>query len=65
MAIRTIFSMAEDCARGQRQGWLWRHYTRPLNALLSQPDPWNGGARCYLFPAGALTVGAQVLHQRT
>jgi len=22
MAIRTIFSMAEDCARGERQGWM-------------------------------------------
>jgi len=41
MAIRTIFSMAEDCARGQRQGWheFVRDYAGIARALLTHYFP--------------------------
>jgi hypothetical protein len=41
MAIRTIFSMAEDCARGERQGWaeLVRDFAGIARALLTHYFP--------------------------
>ncbi len=41
MAIRTIFSMSEDCARGARQGWseFVRDYAVPARALLDHFFP--------------------------
>lgn len=41
MAIRTVFSMAEDCARGQRQGWqeFVRDYADIARALLTHYFP--------------------------
>jgi len=41
MAIRTVFSMAEDCARGQRQGWqeFVRDYADIARVLLTHYFP--------------------------
>jgi hypothetical protein len=41
MAIRTIFSMVEDCARGERQGWyeFARDYAAIARSLLQQYFP--------------------------
>ena len=41
MAIRTVFSMAEDCVRGQRQGWqeFVRDYAGIARALLTHYFP--------------------------
>jgi hypothetical protein len=41
MAIRTIFSMAEDCARGGRQGWMEfvRDFAGMARSLLAQYFP--------------------------
>jgi len=41
MAIRTIFSMAEDCSRGERQGWLEfvRDFGGIAHSLLAQYFP--------------------------
>lgn len=41
MSVRTIFSMAEDCARGERQGWqeFVRDYAPLARALLGQYFP--------------------------
>src|SRR5512146_276758 len=41
MAIRTIFTMSEDCAQGERQGWMEfvRDYAAPARFLLSHFFP--------------------------
>ena len=41
MAIRTIFSMAEDCARGERQGWMEfvRDFAEIARSLLAHYFP--------------------------
>src|ERR1700745_280519 len=41
MAIRTMFSMAEDCARGERRGWqeFVRDYAGIAQSLLKQYFP--------------------------